>query len=426
MLKDQLAVYVCFFSLLSLLQSGSGQETCSSGLVGFTALTPEQLREEISESMQKSLSEALEATELNSKNQDSAVMDAIESMNDSLRMSQERLINDLEVSLRDYIQQTVSEAVKSITREFQEANPSLDDSTLRPPITTSPTSPPFTSPPFTSPPPLGLTFSNPASSCLKIQETIIGAQSGFYWISGNDGSSPVSVYCDMTRTCGDLTGGWMRVANIDMTNKSQQCPGDFVEVLRSETPKRVCASNSNNGGCYSHSFPVPGAGYSNVCGKIIGYQNRTTNSFFPYHVKPSLTIEDIFLDGIVLTHGNPRSHVWSFVAALDETLDHTSGCACSNSHMTSPSVPSFVGEDYFCDTGSEEEVDFIFYHQDPLWDGKGCGPDSTCCQFNNPPWFFKKLSSPSSTTDAIEMRVCRDASSSNEDTPFEIIELYVR
>ena len=38
---------------------------------------------------------------------------------------------------------------------------------------------------------------------------------------------------------------------------------------------------------------------------------------------------------------------------------------------------------------------------DPLWDGQGCGPTSSCCTFNSPPWFNVQLSSP--TTDDIEM-----------------------
>ena len=64
------------------------------------------------------------------------------------------------------------------------------------------------------------------------------------------------------------------------------------------------------------------------------------------------------------------------------------------------------------------------YPDDPLWDGAGCGPDNTCCSLNNPPWFLKQL--PSTTTDDIEMRMCFDQPSVDEDIPIEIIELYVQ
>ena len=40
-----------------------------------------------------------------------------------------------------------------------------------------------------------------------------------------------------------------------------------------------------------------------------------------------------------------------------------------HSHHAQP--PSFVGNDYFCDTGSINQWDFVFYSDDLLWDGAG-------------------------------------------------------
>ena len=37
--------------------------------------------------------------------------------------------------------------------------------------------------------------------------------SGYYWVLSSLGS-PVCVYCDMTRSCGGVTGRWMRVAYL--------------------------------------------------------------------------------------------------------------------------------------------------------------------------------------------------------------------
>ena len=66
------------------------------------------------------------------------------------------------------------------------------------------------------------------------------------------------------------------------------------------------------------------------------------------------------------------------------------------------------------------------YVSDPLWDGEGCGPTSTCCydpeREVNPPWFVKTLSSP--TSDDIEMRLC--SPSASHTSPIEIVELYVQ
>ena len=60
---------------------------------------------------------------------------------------------------------------------------------------------------------------------------------------------------------------------------------------------------------------------------------------------------------------------------------------------------------------------------DPLWDGQGCGPTSTCCTFNNPPWFCKQL--PQSTNTDLEVRLC-GASAYLGNTAIELIELYVK
>jgi len=88
-------------------------------------------------------------------------------------------------------------------------------------------------------------------------------------------------------------------------------------------------------------------------------------------------------------------------------------------------VPTFVGNNYFCDTGTiSNNGQNDLYLDDPLWDGQGCGPASTCCSFNSPPWFNVRL--PSATTDEIEVRIGTDAGQSTEDTPLEVLEIYVR
>ena len=63
------------------------------------------------------------------------------------------------------------------------------------------------------------------------------------------------------------------------------------------------------------------------------------------------------------------------------------------------------------------------FHTDPLWDGMGCRRGDTCCEFNQPPFFCKEL--PESTSDDVEVRLCGDSSISDEDTPIELIELFV-
>ena len=272
----------------------------------------------------------------------------------------------------------------------------------------------------------GKTPSHPATSCKEIQELKPSTPSGYYWITASD-ESAVRMYCDMNRTCGGITGGWMRVASIDMTNSSQQCPNGLKTITKSS--KRLCGMKLDGAGCSSTVFQVHGIKYTHVCGKVIGYQDQSTDAFQQGEHRTN-GIDGNYVDGVSITHGyHPRKHIWTFVAAHSESsLYPTAACPCTYNNQISPSllrpIPSFVGNDYFCDTGSATPANYIFYPNDPLWDGQGCGSNSTCCSFNTPPWFFKTFSS--SVGDNLELRICSDENRSNEDTPLEIIELYVQ
>ena len=257
---------------------------------------------------------------------------------------------------------------------------------------------------------------HPAYSCTALPPS---SPSGYYWVRVSNGSA-VNVYCDMTRSCGGVTGGWMRVAELDMTNSSHQCPSSLME--RTDPGKRTCVRIESRGGCSSVNFNTPGVEYSSVCGRVIGYQYGGPESFH------GTNINFRYVDGVSLTHGDPRQHIWTFAAARDEVgTSRSSNCPCTNTSQAAQATPppAFVGNDYFCDTGSEERAQRIFYGDDPLWDGAGCGPLNTCYSLNTPPWFYKQL--PQSTTDDIEMRVCRSSNPiTNEDIAIEIVEVYVQ
>ena len=221
----------------------------------------------------------------------------------------------------------------------------------------------------------------------------------------------------------------MRVAELDMRNSSNQCPSGLRERVLSG--QRLCGMSIDGGGC-SHVFiSVNNIKYSQVCGKIIAYQFGGADSFglYPASMVGTKTIDEGYLDGVSLTYSrNPRKHIWSFAAANDEvgTLNFAN-CPCINVGLAARSTPppDFVGNDYFCDTGSGEGVRINhLFSADPLWDGAGCGPANFCCSLNNPPWFFKQLQSP--TSEDIEMRVCGNEDRCNEDVRIEQIEFYVQ
>ena len=269
----------------------------------------------------------------------------------------------------------------------------------------------------------GYSSSHPATSCNEILQLAQQSPSGLYWIRGTD-NGPKHMYCDMERSCKGVTGGWMRLASIDMTDTSSNCPSGLRTLT---SPRRLCAKNIDGAGCSSVVFPVQGVQYSRVCGKIIGYQDKTPDGFRPYIHRGQTTIDSQYIDGISLTHGaSPRKHIWTFVAALHEDNSvRDNVCPCTNTRNSPPpAVPDFVGHDYFCDTGSENHFQSIFYGDDPLWDGAGCGPYNTCCSWNSPPWFLKSISPPSS--DDIEIRLCADQARSNEDINIESLEIYTQ
>ena len=277
------------------------------------------------------------------------------------------------------------------------------------------------------PPTVSNSKQNPAKSCKSLYDDYPHAASGYYWI-GTRGS-PVRVYCNMNATSGNLTGGWMRVAYIDMRNTSHQCPSGLTLFSRISPPRRVCNVTRING-CASTTFAVHGVEYSHVYGRIIAYQNRVPVAF--YHITETNydEIDEPYVYGVSLTHGqSPRKHIWTFAGVADETLiAPTSKCPCINTNISPPPpIPGFVGNDYFCDTALSSyynSVPWTFQPSDPLWDGKGCGPTNICCSFNHPPWFVKNLPSP--TTDDVEMRSCQPSNNGDGSTPIEIVELYVQ
>ena len=225
-----------------------------------------------------------------------------------------------------------------------------------------------------------------------------------------------------TFICGGSTG-WKRVAYLNMSDPSHQCPSVWQEIT---TPHRVCGRRSaSTASCEGLTYFTGSEQYDQVCGRMIGYQLSTPDAFRG----SSLSIDTYYLDGVSVTYGSPRQHIWSFVGGLDEgkTVYPYGPCPCVTGSTNGNRIPSFVGQNYFCESGIAlwDTQTFSFWpNGDPLWDGLGCGPTSSCCTFNSPPWFNVQLSSP--TTDDIEVRICGNSGIGDEDTPIQLIELYVK
>ena len=217
------------------------------------------------------------------------------------------------------------------------------------------------------------------------------------------------------------TPGWRRVAFINMTDTSYNCPTGLNLTSYS---KRTCGrSHTTDGGCSSTTFSVGGLPYSHVCGRIRGYQFGATVAFLYYFQG----IDSSYVDGVSLTHGGAgsRQHIWTFAAGITEVGIGLFPFQCPCDTHNYNDVPAFVGDDYFCESGlhSPWSDQFILHSDDALWDGQNCTSNSTCCQLNNPPWFTKNLTS--ATTDDIELRICV-RNSPFDDVLLELIELYAQ
>ena len=256
----------------------------------------------------------------------------------------------------------------------------------------------------------------PLSSCAALSPS---SPSGNYWVRNSIGSA-VLVYCDMTTSCGNVTGGWMRVAQVNMTDSSQFCPSGLRERTYIDSI-RTCVRNLNQRGCSTVILPTSNTNYSRVCGRITAYQYGNTNGF-------NSNAEE-YVDGVGLFTRYSGEHIWSFAAGLSQIVstdvDGFHYCPCTD-NSTGNEPKSFVGDDYFCDSGQQRHMAGQppqLFSDDPLWDGAGCGSENTCCDFNTPPWFYKELLL--STAEDIWMRVCRDEND-DEDIAIQEFEVYVQ
>lgn len=259
------------------------------------------------------------------------------------------------------------------------------------------------------------TFNNSASSCHELVQQIQNFQPGYFWVESNE-QTPQLVYCTATTECCNEPGGWMRVAYVDMTNLDHKCPSGF-DVITS--PKRLCRRKVTPG-CTSVTYSVHNIEYTKVCGRVRGYQDTSTDGFKPYYLTSS-TLNGTYVDGVSITHGNIRQHIWTFAAGYRENEYAPSSCPCArNDHAFTGQVPPFIMNNYFCESAHRESR---IIAEDPLWDGMDCPSGNTCCSERNPPWFCTTVAA---TTEDIEVRVCTDQARSDEDVLLEVVELYVQ
>ena len=178
-------------------------------------------------------------------------------------------------------------------------------------ITTSAAQPTTTPQPTPQPEPRwaghGTTIDSPATSCKEIHDCDSTAPSGYYWVNTTAGL--LQVYCQMdTNNCGDITGGWMRAAYIDMTDENKTCPQGLNYTAANSTNLCTWSDTTNSYVCSSVTFPSHGVPYMRVCGRVHGYQFSYA---FTFHGN---TLNSSYVSGLSVTYGSPQNHIWTFAA----------------------------------------------------------------------------------------------------------------
>ena len=222
--------------------------------------------------------------------------------------------------------------------------------------------------------------------------------------------------------CG--SGLWYRVAYLNISDSSQQCPPAWREY--NDSGVRACGrpeTLSETGSCLPLIYATSGR-YSTVCGRATGYQVGTTDAF---RFALERTIDQEYVYGLSVTHGAPRNHIWTFAAGLSEVRHPTYpefSCPCIQLSTPEFPAPPFVGNNYFCESGNPTGtwMENHLYSTDPLWDGQQC--EGQCCSNGkSPPWFSVELPNP--TTDDIEVRLCVPQPT-YDDVAIQLLELFIQ
>ena len=244
----------------------------------------------------------------------------------------------------------------------------------------------------------------------------------------------VEVVAEFAHPCGGP--GWELVEYRDFRLAGTVC---YPELTPFTSPRyeHLCGiGDTGTGVCSTVEIHVYG-NYNAVCGRIKAYQYGTGNAF----ESGAAGINEPYLTGISLTHGGSlgdtiadATHIWSFAVGQTQfqmigggAVDTGASCPCDGGDPS----PSFVGEDYFCDSriitdisGDPSMFDTTFFNRKPLWNGEGCIESSQCCSRIDHPYFVKNLSPEAE--DPIDLRVCVTDDITVENVLLELIELYVQ
>ena len=270
----------------------------------------------------------------------------------------------------------------------------------------APPSPPAPSP---SPPP------PPAkpTSCKEIYEKNPNSKNGDYTLYDPIAKKEYKTFCFMSKNpYFNNVPGFTLI--FEFSFGIGDCPKGFVKK------NNYCyRPPSKSGGCVSISVSSRGIKYDRVVTRVFAYQIGTPDGVSGSN-RPG-SIDEAYVDGVSMTHGkSPRKHIWTFIASSSEKKPI---CPCSTGSTVK--VPDFIGKNYFCESGNPDEtaVPGKLYDKDKMWDGQTLKSIEASCSDSK--YGHAYIALPSSTIDDIEIRVCTDEATTDEDIGLNNIDLFV-
>ena len=240
------------------------------------------------------------------------------------------------------------------------------------------------------------------STCNSTTRLSVQIVAGFYELR-NSNDSFALLHC--SPAIENKHDGLRKVAdlNVNVNGTGTRCPPGFKLVHNPFS----CRTIMNGSGCTSVNYSVPGLSYSYVTGKIIARRFGNPDAFAPFTSQHNRgdALDSDYVDGVSLTYGNPRNHIWTFAAGI---VANNISCGRCNFFK-----PWFVGNNFSCEINDVCDPNSP-YCNNPLWDGNQCVGSAA---------FYRELPEPASEN--IEMRVCRDQDNNDEDILLTLVELYV-
>jgi dynein heavy chain len=212
----------------------------------------------------------------------------------------------------------------------------------------------------------------------------------------------------------DDGGGWALAVRYQ---SGDACPGNWVARGGGcARPSALAASDAS-------AIAAAPYAYSEVRGVVRALGYGGSDAFRD----GSGSIDGRYVDGLSITAGSPRRHLFTFAQGTSEVFGDSVNASCPCDGGIGP--PSFVGSDYRCEEPQESAEpgntgNRFFDLGDPLFDGLSI--EDSACVGDPESQAGDFVRSVAASADPIELRLMHTEDSSNEDTAITFLEIWVR